>query len=62
MLRITDLLSLEDVGLDVRAMSKKHVLLELARMLAAQSGLPDTVFSRRSPNVKTWALPDSAKG
>lgn len=42
MLRITDLLSLEDVGLDVRAMSKKHVLLELARMLAVRSGLPDT--------------------
>ncbi|WP_394891592.1 PTS sugar transporter subunit IIA [Mesorhizobium sp. AaZ16] len=42
MLRIIDLLSPEDIGLDVRAMSKKHVLLELARMLATRSGLLDT--------------------
>jgi nitrogen PTS system EIIA component len=45
-LRITDLVSPEDIGLDVRAMSKKQVLLELARMLAARSGLPDTRIFR----------------
>ena len=44
MLRIIDLLSPEDIGLDVRAMSKKHALLELARMLAVSSGLPDTLI------------------
>ena len=44
MLWIIDLLSPEDIDLDVRAMSKKHALLELARMLAVRSGLPDTVI------------------
>ena len=44
MLRIIDLLSPEDIGLDVRVMSKKHALLELARMLAVNSGLPDTLI------------------
>ena len=62
MLRITDLLSPEHIGLDVRAMSKKHVLLELARILAARSGLLDTLIFQALADRETSAPPDLGKG
>jgi PTS system nitrogen regulatory IIA component len=44
--RITDMLGQERLGIDVKANSKKQVLLEVARMLAIPSGLHDSTIFR----------------
>ncbi len=46
LVRIAELVGPERVGIDVRAISKKQVLLEVAKMLAVPSGLHDTTIFR----------------
>ena len=44
--RIASLLGLENVAIDLRATSKKHALLEVAKLLSASSGLTEsTIFT-----------------